>query len=125
MISHFDFFTFYDTTIIVACNEKYEIMGYACLKDPNELCQVFVKPSYRNKASGLVHTLVWKVVELAKKRGQTTLWGSAYPGVKDLYISYVRRFGAELLEEVQAEDSIDGQWRGLFNIVTITSDRRP
>jgi hypothetical protein len=123
MIAHFDFFTFYDTTIIVACNEKDEIMGYACLKNNDELCQVYVKPVYRH--TGLVHVVVWKVVELAKERGSKIIWGVAYPYLRDLYVSYAERFNGVLIEEEQAEDRIDGQWRGLFDISQVTPDRRP
>lgn len=125
MIAHFDFFKFYGVTIVVACDEKDEIMGYACFKIPNELCQVYVKKPYRGKKTNLVHILVWKVVELALASGQTTLWGTAYPNVKDLYIGYVTRFGTQLIEETQAEENVDGQWKGLFDISTITPDRRP
>lgn len=125
MIKHFDFFNFYNLTMILACDERDRIMGYACLKSPNELCQVYVKKAYRGKNTNLVHILVWKVVELARSRGQGHLWGAAYPAVKDLYIGYVTRFGVRLVDEIQAEDSVDGQWRGVFDISTIDSDRRP
>jgi hypothetical protein len=123
MITHFDFFTFYDITIIAACNDQDEVMGYACLKNGNELCQVYVKPAYRG--TGLVHVVVWKVVELAKQQGSKVIWGVAYPYLKDLYISYAERFNGTLLEEEQAEDREDGQWRGLFDITTVSPDRRP
>jgi len=123
MIAHFDFFGFPDLLIIVACNDKDEVMGYACLKGIDELCQVYVKPEYRG--TRLVHTLVWKVVEKALLCGSKILWGVAYPEVKDLYIGYVTRFGAVILEEEQAEDREDGQWRGVFDITKVTPDRRP
>lgn len=123
MIAHFDFFRFYNMLIIVACDNKDKILGYCGVKDGNELCQVFVYPEYRG--SGLVHQLVWKAVEVAIAAGSDVLWGVAYPHVKDLYIGYITRFGATLIKEEQAEERIDGQWRGVFNITTVTADRRP
>src|SRR3989304_7879924 len=99
MISHFDFFRFYAMMIIVACDENDEVLGYCGVKDGNELCQVFVYPEYRGK--GIVHQLVWKAVEFALGNGSKVLWGLAYPHVKDLYIGYVTKFGAKLVEEEQ------------------------
>jgi len=123
MIKHFDLFAFYNLAIIAACNEKDEVMGYACLKNGDELCQVYVKPQYRG--TRLVHVLVWKIIELATEGGGKILWGVAYPSVKDLYIGYVTRFGAKILAEEQAEEREDGQWKGVFDITTVTPDRRP
>jgi predicted N-acetyltransferase YhbS len=123
MIAHFDFFGFYNTLIIVACNENDEIIGYCGLKNGNELGQVYVKPKYREQ--GLVHVLVWKAVEAALAGGSKVLWGVAYPHVKDIYIGYIERFGATLVEEEQAEDRADGQWKGVFDISTVDPDRRP
>ena len=123
MIAHFDFFRFYELMIIVACDKDDKILGYCCVKGGQELCQVYVTPAYRTK--GLVNHLVWKAVEMALAAGSKILWGVAYPNVKDLYIGYVTRFGATLVEEEQAEDRADGQWKGVLDLSTIDPDRRP
>jgi hypothetical protein len=123
MITHFDFFTFYDTTIIAACDENDEIMGYGCLKAPNEMCQLYVKVEYRG--TGLVHILVWKIVELARERGQKTIWGIFYPHLKGLYIKYMQKFDRPIVEEEAPEERADGQWRLVFDISSLDPDRRP
>jgi len=123
MIAHFDFFRFYNLQIIVACDAEDEVLGYCCVNNGDELCQVFVYPQYRGL--GVVHQLVWKAIEFVREIGRDYLWGTALPNVKDIYIGYVERWGAKLVEETQAEDRIDGKWKGVFDISQITPDRRP
>lgn len=123
MIGHFDFFGFYNNLLIIACDVDDKVMGYAVLRDNNEICEVFVKPDYRNR--GLVHILMWKCVEIAKELGEKILWGTMYDHRKELYMVYKDLFGATLIKVVPPEEREDGKWTVVYDITTITPDRRP
>jgi len=123
MIKHFDLFKFYNLDIVIACDENDKVMGYACLQNNDELCQVFTKPEYRKK--GLADVLIWKCYELAVLAGTTIIWGTAYPSTKDMYIDTIKRFGTVLLEVQPPEERNDGQWKMVFDITTVTPDRKP
>lgn len=123
MLTHFDFFKFYDLLLVVACDEEDKIIGYFCLNNGNELCQVYVVPTHRG--TGVVHLLIWEAVDIVKNLGFPTIWGLFYGHLIDFYMSYMARWGAPYTVIETPEERPDGQWKLVFDITTITPDRRP
>jgi GNAT superfamily N-acetyltransferase len=123
MIKHFDFFRFYNLLLVIACDKEDKVIGYFCLRDGNEFCNVYVAPSHRG--TGVVHLLVWEAVEILKSLGFPTIWGLFYTPLAGLYNVFKERFGAVLLEENLPETRPDGQYRRVYDITTITPDKRP
>jgi hypothetical protein len=123
MLKHFDFFRFYNLLLVVACDEDDKIIGYFCLKDGNELCQIYVSPSRRG--IGVVHLLIWEAVDIVKSLGFPTIWGMFYGPLKSFYTSYMARWGAPYEVIETPEERPDGRWKLVFKIDEITPDRRP
>lgn len=123
MLAHFDFFGFYSTLLVVACDEKDTIMGYFLIEGGNELSHIYVMPDYREQ--NLVDILVWKCVEIVKERGFTEILGLTYPQLTGLYARYMEKWGAKIKVVKTPEERADGQWEILYDISEITPDRGP
>jgi GNAT superfamily N-acetyltransferase len=123
MLAHFDFFKFYDLLLVVACDAKDTIIGYFCLQNGNELCQVYIAPSHRG--TGVIHLLIWEAVTIVKGLGFPTIWGVFYDPLFGFYTQYMKKWGAPYTVLETPEERSDGQWKLIFDITTIDPDRRP
>ena len=123
MLKHFDFFRFYNLLIVIACDDQDKVVGYFCLRDGNEFCNLYVVPSHRG--TGVVHLLVWEAIEILKSLGFPTIWGLCYEPVRGLYACISERFGGIETVEETPEERPDGQYQLVYDITTITPDRRP
>lgn len=123
MLAHFDFFRFENLLIVVACDDKDQVIGYFCLQNGNELCQVYVAPSHRG--TGVVHLLIWEAVDILKSLGFPSIWGLFYDHLVGFYTNYMKKWGAPYTVIESPEDRPDKQWKLEFDITTITPDKRP